>query len=156
MQNTLTSNGRDDRGGAGGLLSRLEGVRRAGEGRWMARCPAHADRSPSLSIRELPDGRVLIHCFGGCATEAVVAACGMRLADLMPPARLGHRLPSERRAFGGLNPVDVLVASANDALIAATVAAGVARNRDATDNEVGLLYTIAGRLARAVEVTRGR
>ena len=40
------------------LLSILEGVKRTGPGRWMARCPAHGDKSPSLSIRELDDGRV--------------------------------------------------------------------------------------------------
>ena len=34
------------------ILDRLDGVRPTGDGRWIARCPAHDDRSPSLSIRE--------------------------------------------------------------------------------------------------------
>ena len=57
-------------------------ARSVGRGRWMARCPAHDDRSPSLSIREGRDGRVLAHCFGGCALDAVIAALGLSCRDL--------------------------------------------------------------------------
>jgi putative DNA primase/helicase len=34
---------------------------------WLVRCPAHGDRSPSLSIRKGREGRVLVHCFAGCS-----------------------------------------------------------------------------------------
>lgn len=71
------------------LLTRLTSVRQTGPGRWMARCPAHDDRSPSLSIRQGGDGRVLIHCFAGCPVEDVVAAIELDLADLFPK-RLRH------------------------------------------------------------------
>ncbi len=63
------------------LLSRLDGVRARGGGRWTARCPAHADRVPSLSIAEGERG-ILIHCFAACRKEDVVAALGLTLADL--------------------------------------------------------------------------
>lgn len=56
--------------------------------KFTARCPVHDDRSPSLSVREGADGRALIYCFAGCETEAVIAALGLRWADLFPP---GHR-----------------------------------------------------------------
>ena len=59
------------------LLSRLDGVRRTGSGRWIARCPAHDDRRPSLSVRELDDGRTLLHCFSGCSPDAVLDAIGL-------------------------------------------------------------------------------
>ncbi|MFH0809199.1 MAG: DNA primase, partial [Pseudomonadota bacterium] len=62
------------------VLSRLEGVRRSGNG-WTARCPAHDDRNASLSINE-GDGGVLLHCFAGCEKPAIMAALGMTLADL--------------------------------------------------------------------------
>lgn len=52
---------------------------------WTARCPSHDDRNPSLSIRALCDGRILMHCHAGCPVEAVVAAVGLSLSDLMPP-----------------------------------------------------------------------
>lgn len=48
---------------------------------WMARCPAHDDRSPSLSISET-NGKVLLHCHAGCTTEAVCTAAGIELRDL--------------------------------------------------------------------------
>lgn len=66
------------------VLSLLEGVRRSGGG-WMARCPAHEDRSASLSIGAGSDGRVLVHCFAGCDTADVLAAIGLGFADLFPP-----------------------------------------------------------------------
>ena len=44
--------------------------RKSGVG-WVARCPAHDDRNPSLSLREV-DGKVLVHCHAGCDQRAVV------------------------------------------------------------------------------------
>ena len=66
------------------VLERLEDVRQVGEGRWMARCPAHPDRRPSLSIAEGADGRALVHCFSGCRSQEIVAAIGLTLRDLFP------------------------------------------------------------------------
>jgi len=57
-------------------------ARRAGRNKWMARCPAHGDRSPSLSIRAGRDGRTVIHCFAGCSPEAIVAEVGLTMACL--------------------------------------------------------------------------
>lgn len=36
-------------------------------------CPAHADKTPSLSLTER-DGRILFHCFAGCTQDAVIRA----------------------------------------------------------------------------------
>jgi hypothetical protein len=58
-------------------------VRRNGD-RFTARCPAHRDKSPSLSVARGHDNRVLMHCHAGCATDDVLAAIGWRLADLFP------------------------------------------------------------------------
>lgn len=66
------------------LIDRLERVRETGAGRYLASCPAHKDRSPSLSIRLLDDGRVLLHCFAGCEVEDVVGSVGMTVSDLFP------------------------------------------------------------------------
>jgi hypothetical protein len=63
------------------ILEQFRGVQRSGAG-WMARCPAHADRSASLSIRQGDGGRVLLHCFAGCAVEAICAAAGIKMRDL--------------------------------------------------------------------------
>jgi hypothetical protein len=45
---------------------------------WMARCPAHDDTTPSLSIRETRDGKLLVHCHAGCEQAAVIAALQVR------------------------------------------------------------------------------
>ncbi len=58
------------------------GARITGPGRWQAHCPAHRDRSPSLSIREGRDQRVLLHCFSGCSHSAIAIALGLKISDL--------------------------------------------------------------------------
>ena len=97
------------------LLSRLNGVRRTGEGRYLARCPVHADKSPSFSIRELPDGRTICHCFAGCSTEEVLAAVGLTFESLYPERPIERGKP-ERRPFPA---GDVLEALATEVRIAA-------------------------------------
>jgi hypothetical protein len=62
------------------ILTRLHRLRRSGGG-WSARCPAHADRNPSLSIREC-DGRILVHCFAGCSVESICEALQIHVRDL--------------------------------------------------------------------------
>ena len=57
----------------------------------MARCPAHADRSPSLSVRETPEGSLLLHCFSGCGAADVVGAVGLELKDLFPEQPEHHK-----------------------------------------------------------------
>ncbi len=69
------------------ILSRLDGVKQTGPYKWLARCPAHEDRSPSLSIKETETGSVLVHCFAGCSVNGVVAAIGLELSDLFPARR---------------------------------------------------------------------
>ncbi len=47
-----------------------------------ARCPAHDDSSPSLSISEGGDGRALLFCHAGCDTTSVLAALNLTPQDL--------------------------------------------------------------------------
>lgn len=65
------------------VLSKLGPVKRNGVG-WKARCPAHDDRAPSLSIAE-SDGKVLVRCMAGCDTQAVLDAAGLAMSDLFEP-----------------------------------------------------------------------
>ncbi len=78
------------------VLARLAAVRPNGERSWMARCPAHDDRNPSLSVSEGEGGRVLFNCFAGCAAESVAAALGLKMADLMGEGRTRRSGPHER------------------------------------------------------------
>ena len=81
------------------LLSRLDKVRKTGNGRWTSRCPAHDDRGPSLAIRELDDGRVLLHCFAGCESASVLDALGLTFNDLFPEPLTQENMKRERRPF---------------------------------------------------------
>lgn len=83
------------------LLARLDRVKPTGQGRWIARCPAHEDRSPSLSIRELEDGRLLVYDFGGCAVGDVLDALGLTITDLFAERITDHARPSRSRIPAG-------------------------------------------------------
>jgi hypothetical protein len=74
------------------LVQRLK-AQRSGQG-WKAKCPAHDDQTPSLSINEGADGRALIKCHGGCSPDAVLSAAGMFLSDLFPaPIKTAQAAP---------------------------------------------------------------
>ena len=75
------------------LIARLDRVRHSGRGGYTARCPAHEDRTASLSITSGDDGRVLLHCFAGCSAADVVSATGLQIADLFV------RRPTESMTF---------------------------------------------------------
>lgn len=57
--------------------------------RWMALCPAHNDRRPSLQITQ-GQGGVLLRCWAGCPTEAVLNALNLSWSDLFPPREPGQ------------------------------------------------------------------
>lgn len=65
------------------VLSRLPGAKKSGQG-WSARCPAHEDRKPSLSVGQGQDGRVLVHCHAGCDVRDVLGVVGLKFSDLWP------------------------------------------------------------------------
>jgi putative DNA primase/helicase len=58
-------------------IARALGGRKTGAG-WMARCPAHDDRDPSLSVAQGDDGKLLVHCHAGCEQHRVIAALRAR------------------------------------------------------------------------------
>jgi putative DNA primase/helicase len=81
------------------VLSKLPDAKQAGTSRWTARCPAHDDRRPSLSVARGTDGTVLLKCHGGCATPAIVAALGLTMSDLFAGAN-GKPPPTTGPATG--------------------------------------------------------
>jgi hypothetical protein len=89
----------------------------------MAKCPAHEDRSASLSVRELDDGRILLNDFGGCETADVLAVVGLRLSDLFSEPLAHHIAPTrdrnhwhaQRAAFDSLRgELDVIALASSD------------------------------------------
>ncbi|MDR0701226.1 MAG: hypothetical protein LBF61_02265 [Azoarcus sp.] len=128
------------------ILSRLEKVKRTGAGTWIARCPAHDDRSPSLSIRETGDGRVLLHCFAGCDVSEVLSAMGLSLGDLFPDSFEHSTRRGERRPFPA---ADVLRCIAFEAVIVVMAAASLRAGEALTPERFERLVAACGRIQKA-------
>jgi hypothetical protein len=109
------------------LTSRLDGVKCTGRDRYTAKCPAHPDKSPSLTITE-KEGRVLFHCFSGCEPADVLAAVGLTFSDLYPD-RPAFNKGSRSAAF---NPYDVLKCLAREVGIVTLAAAQVSAGHQLT------------------------
>lgn len=128
------------------LLSCLDKVKRTGSGRYQARCPAHDDKGPSLSVRELDDGRVLVHCFAGCDVHSVLSVVGLTFDDLFPPREIEHGKP-ERRPF---NAADILRAIAHETMIVYLSAQAVAKGQKLPESDIQRLLVAASRIQAAL------
>lgn len=128
------------------LLARLDGVR-GRNGSWSAKCPAHADRSPSLSVKDGGNGLILMHCFGGCGTDDVLGALGLSMTDLFPE-RLGD-FPARRGAFSAMDALRALTYESS------VVAIECARGANGHVVDAKRLALAAGRIATALEVVHG-
>jgi hypothetical protein len=100
---------------SGAELAERVQARRSGGG-WVARCPAHHDRYPSLSIAER-DGKILLCCHAGCTAEAICDALGIRVSDLFGEPRTARKPETQivrdtRKVDGGF-AVDSRRASGN-------------------------------------------
>ncbi|MGK2941289.1 MAG: DNA primase [Immundisolibacter sp.] len=133
------------------LLSRLDRVKQTGPDRWLARCPAHDDKGPSLSIRELPDSRLLVHCFAQCPAGEVLAAVDLTLSDLFPEPLAPH-LPPERRPFPAL---DVLRAVAFELRVAFIGAATVLAGEPLSATDFDRLHLALERIDAALCIAEG-
>lgn len=67
------------------LLNRLDGVKSTGNGKWLAKCPAHEDRNASFGIKLTDEGSILLNCFAGCDKETILGSLGLTFSDLFPP-----------------------------------------------------------------------
>lgn len=134
------------------FLSRLSKVRKNGKD-YVACCPAHKDKSPSLTIAERDDGRILLHCFAGCSAHEVVEAVGMELKDLMPETPLYHRKKSDPRPF---NPYDVMAAVRDDMTVALIIANDMRKGVAPTETQSMLLAKLTGRMTMAIQLAGGR
>lgn len=140
------------------FLARLGRVRRTSKDQWSACCPvpAHDDKGPSLSVRELPDGRTLVHCFAGCGVYEVLAAVGLEMDALFPEkpgAGLFNHGRPERRPF---NAHDALRALAHEVTVV-RLCAGVMRDGDAlSDTDDARLSTAFTRIVAAETLINAR
>src|SRR5438045_2333702 len=76
------------------LVQYLDRVSTAGADAWKARCPAHPDSNPSLSITTGDAGQILLHCHAGCSVGAILRELGFQFTDLFPASRGLRILPT--------------------------------------------------------------
>lgn len=137
----------------GRILHRLERVRRTGPGKWIAACPAHDDRRPSLSIREADDGRVLLKCWTGCGAAEIVNALGLSLADLFPGDRYTvTNTGPMRRPFSHR---DALARIAHEATVARLIIEAVNSGEDMDADALDRLALAETRIADALQAAGG-
>ena len=131
------------------LVLSLDRVRKTAPGEWVACCPAHADRSPSLSVKDCGDGRILVHCFAGCEPEAVVGALGFSLADLMP-----ERTPDKTYRRTPFNALTVAQINSVKAGAAAIAAKDMADGKELSQEDRQALFESAQFIAEAMSYVR--
>ena len=97
------------------ILMMLEGVKSSGPNRWMALCPVHGDKSPSMGIKECDDGTVLMNCFAcGANGMEIAEAAGVSISELFPPDSIRPAGPSrEQRATIETDKVIMLIYEAD-------------------------------------------
>lgn len=133
------------------LLSRLDRVKQTGRGRWVACCPAHDDKNPSLAITETDDGKTLIHCFAGCSMYDVLFSVDLKVQDLFPDA-----LPLPRNALKTakmpFSYADALRCISFESTLAAVAAGNIANGVTLTDADKARLMLASNRITHALEV----
>ncbi len=134
------------------LLTHLTETKRTGNGRYIACCPAHLDKRPSLNVRELDDGRILVKCFAGCSVEEVLDAVGLEFDALFPERAIGDRIPRERRPF---NSSDILEALSFEINIASIILDRMVNDKDITAGDWLRFKTAADRVRSAKEFVDG-
>lgn len=129
------------------LLSRLDGVRQIGKNTWIARCPAHDDKSPSLAMREVDD-RLLLHCFAGCSVLEVVSAVGLSLSELYPEK---ISLKGNRPLRKPFPATDILFALRNEILLVVMCLTDFMRGEAISVEDITRLNTSYLRICAALE-----
>jgi hypothetical protein len=112
------------------IIPRLEKAKRTGRNNWLACCPAHDDRNPSMTIHAADDGRILVKCFSGCSFNEIVDALGMGWEPWFPPKQPDDFKRAVRRPFPA---ADVLEALQDEALIVMVSASMLRRGEKLTD-----------------------
>lgn len=137
------------------ILSKLDKVKKYNQrsNAWVACCPSHDDKSPSLAVKSLDDGRVLLHCFGGCSVESIVESLGLRLADLMGDAPTEYHHQAKR--VNRIPLTDLLRAMQFDSLRVGLYASRLAHGIPLEETDKNALLEISGSFQVAVDYIAG-
>lgn len=131
------------------VLANLTKVRQRQTGQWTACCPAHPDTNPSLSVRETPDGSVLLHCFAGCTVGSVLDALGLDTPSLYPPRQRSGNEPT--RVARLLTPSQALQLLNDEAHLIAVAGANVTHGVILTEADLHRVVQATARIRWLLE-----
>ncbi|MCL5979779.1 MAG: virulence-associated protein E [Gammaproteobacteria bacterium] len=137
------------------ILHRLEKVKRTAPDKWIALCPAHSDKRPSLSIKQADDGRVLLKCWTGCGAAEIVSALGLSLADLFAGDRRSlsdHGTGPMRRPFDWR---DALQGISHEATVTRLIVSAINRGDDVDADALDRLALAEQRIDDALTAVGG-
>lgn len=123
------------------ILSRLHKVRKTGPQNWLACCPAHDDRNPSMTLRDAGDGRVLANCHAGCTFDEIVGAVELGWQAWFPQGTQGNRPITH-----AYPAADVLEALALEASIVAIAAHDIAEGKKLSAEDAARVSLAAQRI----------
>jgi hypothetical protein len=132
----------------GDFLNKLDKVS-GKRGHWIACCPAHQDKRPSLAITETDDGRILLKCFAGCSAYEVVSAVGMDLTDLFPKDQSFTPHNGNKPVKRPFYATDLMKIIQFEALITSIVAFDLSEGRQVSDTDKKRLKTAFQRINEA-------
>jgi len=133
------------------ILSRVEKAKRTGADSWVCCCPAHEDRNPSMTVRELDDGRILIHCFAGCSVEEILSSLGLSFDALFPDKPIEYAKPL-RRPFPA---ADVLECLAFETSIVVMASGDLLQGKPISEADHARLIVAAARIEDGRKIALG-
>lgn len=130
------------------LLSRLKKVKSTRRDSWVACCPSHDDKNPSMGIKLASDGRILMYCRAGCSTESILDSIGLEFSDLFPE-RIGEEqmLKPIREHF---SPRDLLYLIQQEARIVCIAAIDLKNGKPLNDVDQKRLITAMERINEVI------
>jgi hypothetical protein len=133
----------------GAFLSRLQKVKKTGPGRWMACCPSHNDKHPSLAVKD-DNGVIVFHCFGcGAGGIEICNALGLEPSELFPPSDNVNYNQVKRRV--NFPPGQILKALQYETLIVYFIAKEMHTSGNITKLERERLLKAVSRIQSATE-----
>lgn len=128
------------------LIARLDGVKQTRPNQWLARCPAHEDHSPSLSIKETAEGLLLLKCWAGCETESILTALNLSFSDLFPERLPDSYQRAQSRSSLSLSSAEQLDVLHHEITVASLVLHDVVESKTISEEDWSRFITAANRI----------
>lgn len=137
------------------FLARCDKVKRTGPGRWICCCPAHDDKNPSMNVKEIADGTLLVICRAGCSPDEVREATGLPWSAFFPVAGK-HTHAEYRRESRSFPAQEVLAALDFELEIVRIGFCDAISGKPINDEDQKRFWLAHKRIQNAIQVARGQ